>query len=82
MGVLGSFVRGKLDPVTGTAVDFLDNQKNAIGEDVSAEDLPQKLVIPLSYQDVYQSFRDDGIPEAVIKSILTMSGIGVQSEKK
>lgn len=82
LDTLGTFVRGKLDPTTGLAVDLLSNQKNVIGEDVGVEDIPNRLILPLSYQDVYGAFRDDDIDEATAKALLTMMGVGVQSPKK
>jgi hypothetical protein len=76
-GVLGLFLRTKLTPVLGSAIDIWQG-KDMVGNKVTLYDIPQKLLMPLSFGDIYDSLVEDGLPRGAALSILATFGVGVQ----
>lgn len=71
---LGSFFRGKLAPVPGTAIDLLAG-KNVIGEEIEPAKKAYELFVPMILQDIQEAWKEQGP-----KSILTVgvpSALGV-----
>lgn len=76
--VIARFLRTKLAPVPGTLVD-LASGKNVVGEDVTPLSAAGKLVVPISFGDIYQAMQNQGIPKGVAMAILSEFGMGLQS---
>ena len=75
--VITNFLRSKLTPVLGTAVNLVSG-RNMIGEKVTMYDIPEETLVPLAFQDVYDSMVEDGIPNGLALAILAEFGIGIQ----
>ena len=75
--VITNFLRTKLTPVLGSAVN-LRQGRNVIGEEVTLSDMPQELLTPLVFEDVYDSMVEDGVPNGLALAILAEFGIGIQ----
>ncbi|MDD2657191.1 MAG: hypothetical protein PHD04_00835 [Candidatus Pacebacteria bacterium] len=76
-GIWGNFLRTKLSPVISTALDIKD-ERDVVGNKVTVWDIPEKLLMPLSFGDIYDSMKEDGIPAGAALATLATFGIGVQ----
>jgi len=76
--VIARFLRSKLSPVVGTGVDIAAG-KDIVGQRVTAEALPEKLLAPLAFNDIYQTMKEQGVPAAAALGILSMFGMGLQT---
>lgn len=74
---LFSFLRKKFSPTIGVPLDILAG-KNVVGQPVTPADLPQEMLVPLAFQDVYKAMRDGGVPEAVALGLLSVLGAHVE----
>lgn len=72
------FLRSKLSPAIGMAVD-LRLGKNVVGEEVTPQSTARDALIPLSFRDIYEVMREQGVPEATAFSILSIFGWSLQS---
>lgn len=77
-GLLGSYVRGKLAPGPGTAIDLLSG-KDVVGKPVTPAGTAERLVTPLFLRDVQEAYQDLGLPRATIVSLIALAGFGVQT---
>ena len=75
--IISDFMRTKLTPVLGAYVDYKVG-KDVVGNRVTYYDLPEKLLTPLSFGDIYDSMKEDGVPAGLALSILATFGIGIQ----
>ena len=78
---LGNFARNKLTPALSTAADLRDilvGQKPPPGHAQTVEELLINLPVPLSFRDIFDIMRDDGVPEAAALQLLSTFGFGVQ----
>ena len=75
--VLTKFLRTKLSPVVGAAVD-LRTGENVIGEKRTTGETLQRLAVPLSFEDIYKVMLEDGIPKGTALGILSLFGWGLQ----
>jgi hypothetical protein len=78
--VVANFLRTKLAPLPGTALDF------AVGKDVTGQPIPTdpaelllRYVGPISMQDVLDTMKEQGIPAGIALQILNMFGESVQT---
>jgi hypothetical protein len=78
--VLGRFLRSKLSPVVGTGIDVMSG-KNVVGGKVTIKDIPEALLMPLSFNDVYDVMRDNGVPAGTAMTVLALFGMGLQNYK-
>lgn len=76
--VIKNFIRGKLAPIPGAAVDVAD-RKNMIGEPTTAPGVVGRLAIPLAARDVYEAMVDQGMPRGLAISMLAILGMGTQT---
>lgn len=76
--VSGRFLRTKLSPVFGTAVD-LSSGTDVMGQPVTPESAAQRMLVPLSFGDVYNALQDQGIPKGAAISLLALFGMSVQT---
>jgi hypothetical protein len=75
--VIARFLRSKLSPVAGAAVDVASGE-NVIGEKVTPGATLQRLTVPLSFEDIYKVMLEDGIPKGTALGILSLFGWGLQ----
>ena len=77
-GVVGNFLRYKLSPMFGTALNLLTG-KDAVNEPFSVQDIPKNLFIPLALREVFETMAAQGIPRGTALSILAIFGMGIQT---
>lgn len=76
--VLTRFVRSKLAPVPGAAIDVMAGS-DVVGKPTTAGSTAQKLVTPIAVQDVYDAMvKDQGVPRGVAASLLAILGMNTQ----
>jgi hypothetical protein len=75
--VMSDWGRTKLTPVLSEAINFKQG-KDVVGNKVEMWDIPQRLLMPLSFGDIYDAMKEDGVPAGAILSTLATFGIGVQ----
>lgn len=76
--VIGRFLRTKMAPVPGSAVDLLSG-KNVAGEPVTPQSELMELTVPLTYRDIYKAMIEQGVPVGTALSLLAIFGAGVQT---
>ncbi len=76
--IYGRFARSKLSPTLGVPLDLLSGE-DVTGQPVTPADLPQKMLVPLAFQDIRKAMEEQGIPAGVAMSILSMLGMGLQT---
>lgn len=87
--ILGRFLRTKLAPVPGAALDVATG-KNVVGEPqtllpysvdqaLTGKSHAGNLTIPLSIRDVYEAMQDQGVPKGAALGILAAFGMGFQA---
>ncbi len=76
--VIARFLRAKLSPMLGTAVNLLEG-KNVVGEKATPAQVAQSLTVPLSLQDIYKVMRDNGVAAGSAIMLLSLLGMGVQN---
>lgn len=74
---LGRFLRSKLSPITGAAVDIYEGE-NLSGQKVNAGSAAEGLVTPLVFNDIYNALRYEGIEKGSALSLLAIFGAGMQ----
>lgn len=75
------FARSKLAPVPG-AIANLEQGEDMVGNPTSVGGEAMKLAYPITYQDVYQAVKDQGVPAGTAQGLLTVLGMGLQTYKK
>jgi hypothetical protein len=76
--IMARFLRTKLSPVVGTGVDIAVG-KNVVGEPVTPRSIVERTVIPLSFNDIYETMKEQGVPAGSALAILSLFGMGVQT---
>lgn len=75
--VMANFLRTKLRPEIGAVVD-LSTGKNLVGEEVTAKSMITNFTTPLSFRDIYDVMRENGVPAGVALETLSLFGMGLQ----
>ncbi len=76
--VIGRFLRSKLSPGLGTAIDIQQGE-NVVGEKVTPGSVVTSSATPLSMRDIYETMKEQGVPKGIAIGLLSMFGIGVQN---
>lgn len=76
--VVARFLRSKLSPTIGVPLDILSGE-NAVGEPVTPASAAKGLLVPLSFQDIYETLKQRGVPSAAAIGLLSIFGMGVQT---
>src|SRR6185295_7082412 len=78
--VLADFGRTKLTPLIGLGIDI------AAGESMTGEKTDAawvaKQAVPLSFRDIYDSMRDQGVAKGAALGILSLFGMGLQTYER
>ncbi len=77
--VIWRFLRSKLAPVPAVALD-LASGSNVVGEPVTAGDAAARLVVPLSFSDIYDVMKEQGVPAGTALGMLSVFGFGLQQQ--
>jgi hypothetical protein len=76
--VIARFLRTKLSPAIGNAIDLLSG-KDVVGESVTLTSLAKESIMPLSFGDIYKAMQAQGVPKGAALSMLTFFGMGLQT---
>ena len=76
--VVGRFLRGKLSPLFGTALNILEGE-NVIGEEVTFKSEAINLLTPIALSEILETLQDQGVPRGTALSILSIFGMGIQT---
>ncbi len=76
--VAARFLRSKLSPILGAALD-VSSGKNVVGQPVSPLQAAARLAVPLSFGDVYDAMRDQGMAKGSAMALLSLLGWSIQS---
>lgn len=76
-GLVGRFLRYKLAPAPGSALDLLSG-RNAIGQPVTPEQVAAGLVTPMSLRDIADVMHQHGIAKGTAIELANFFGMGVQ----
>jgi hypothetical protein len=79
--VILNFVRSKLAPVPGSAVNVVVG-KDVTGEETTAAGVAGDLVVPMSLRDVREVMEEEGVPRGPALGLLSALGMGVQTYEK
>jgi hypothetical protein len=79
--VAGRFLRSKFSPVVGAAVNVASGS-DVVGRPVTAASTAKGLLVPLTFQDVYQAMLDQGVPKGTALGILSLFGWGLQVQDR
>jgi hypothetical protein len=77
-GVFGGFLRYKLSPMFGTTLNLL-TKETAVHEPFGIEDLPRDLLIPISFREIFETMRAQGVARGTALSALAIFGMGIQT---
>ena len=74
--VISNFLRTKLTPVLGVAIN-LRQGRNIVGEKVTMYDIPEETLVPLPVLDIYDAMVAEGVPVGAALGILGLFGVGM-----
>lgn len=78
-----NFLRNKLAPTIGLIFDLRDiltGQKAPVGHGQTVPQALSNVVFPLGFQDIYSAMKEQGVPEGTIMAILSLFGMGLQTQ--
>ena len=73
------FLRSKMSPAAGTLYDRFVTHKMVDGKPFTYTDAVLNFVTPMTYKDIYEAMRAQGVPKGTILSTLTMFGEGLST---
>lgn len=77
-GLAGKFLRSKLNPSVGGFTDLVTG-KNVVGENTPPLTVAQKLLTPLSLQDMAKVWEEQGMAKGTALNLAGLLGMGVQN---
>ena len=77
MKVIGRFARSKLSPQFGLAVNVVTGE-NYIGDEVTMLNTAASF-LPMTYGDIYDALKEEGVPTNVSLTVLAFLGMGLQT---
>lgn len=75
--LIGRFVRTKLAPLPGTALDVAEGE-NVVGDPVTPLGAAGSLFVPLSFREIAKVMEEHGVAEGTAIGLLNLFGMGVQ----
>lgn len=76
--VVGRFLRTKLSPAAGAALDVADGE-NVVGEKVTPLSAVGNMMLPLAYRDIYEAMKEHGVAEGTALGTLSLFGMGLST---
>jgi hypothetical protein len=76
--VMGNFARTKFSPIVGSLVNVITG-KNVVGETTDVVEETKRMLVPMSFTEMKETFESQGIPEATALTTLQLFGMGVQT---
>lgn len=77
LDITANFMRSKLAPIPGVAMDFAQGE-GADFEPVTVGGEAKKLLVPISYQDMPDIYKEHGPMRGTVMSVMSLLGFGVQ----
>jgi hypothetical protein len=74
---IGRFLRSKLAPGPGMAIDLRQGQ-DYVGKEMDAENLGKKF-IPIAFNDIYDTMQEQGIAGGTVLALLSILGLRVST---
>lgn len=81
LSVAGDFLRGKAAPVPGSIMNLLSGTDIA-GKPANLKTEAVRLTVPMSWPDVYQAAKEEGIPQGSAVFLMSLFGLGTQYRSK
>lgn len=81
MDVLSRFIRSKLAPPVGAAVDTIAGEDQS-GQPVTPFSTATNLTVPLSMRDIYSAMQSEGVPKGAALGLVSLFGMGLQTYGK
>lgn len=78
LGVIGRFLRTKLNPITGASVNLAEG-KDMMGQPATVGGEVSKMALPISYQDILETMQKQGVPRGAALTVLSLFGMGIQN---
>jgi len=78
--LLGRYAGFKVSPAFSIPIELIMG-KTAVGEETTRLGTLARSVIPLVHRDMYEAFREEGIPAAAATGVLATLGMGVGTYK-
>ncbi len=76
--VLSDWLRLKLSPAFATGVNYLVGE-DPLGNPVTPAATAQNLLVPMSFNDILETMKEQGVPETVALGVLSLLGMGIQT---
>jgi hypothetical protein len=76
--VIGRFLRSKLSPVAGAGMDIASG-RNVVGEPITPGMAATRMFVPMTFNEIYETMKEKGIPAGPAFAVLTIFGAGVQT---
>jgi hypothetical protein len=76
--VIARFLRTKLNPATGAMVNIATG-RDVVGKPATAGSVTKELFVPMTFGDIYDAMKEQGIPPGAALSILATFGMGLQT---
>jgi len=76
--VLVKFLRSKLSPQFGFMMNLI-TRETYLGEEITLLNTTTQLLYPMTYGDIWDVMKEEGMPTNVSLSILTLLGMGLQT---
>lgn len=79
--VLGRFLRTKLSPNVGAAVNVVSG-KDVVGREASPASVIKSAVLPISFDDIRKAIEEQGVAKGAALGLLALFGMGLQTYEK
>lgn len=76
--VIGRFLRSKLSPVAGAGMDIASG-RNVVGEPITPGMAATRMFVPMTFNEIYETMKEKGMPAGPAFAVLTIFGAGVQT---
>ncbi len=77
-GVIGNFLRSKLAPIPGAALDIATGE-NVVGQPATPFSSVVNLFVPLSIREIGETAEARGIPQGTLITFLSLHGMGAST---
>lgn len=77
MDVIASFLRSKLAPIPGAAVNIIAGS-DFKGDPITMAEQAKSLLLPMSFGDIADAMEENGIPRGTAMSMLALLGMSMQ----
>lgn len=77
MDVIASFLRSKLAPIPGAAVNIIAGS-DFKGDPITLADQAKALALPMTFGDIAKAMEENGVPRGTAMSMLALLGMSMQ----